>query len=120
MSSTFSPFLVTAVLFLLTFTSGQWTKRRSMPYPVMLVTLHKLIALGLGVYLGWEVSLAGTLTSQEIVLIVVTALLAVVNVVTGSLYSRNKPVANWVSVSNKVVPYLTLISAMLLINLLGG
>jgi len=120
MKFTFSPFVITALFFLFTFMSGRWAKQRGMPYPVMLVTLHKLIALGMGIYIGWQVFLAGSLSSTEMVLIVVTFLLAVVNVATGSIYSRNKPVANWISVANKVVPYLTLLFALMLINLLGA
>ena len=120
MNLTFSPFVITALFFLFTFMSGRWARQRGMPYPVLLVTLHKLIALGMGIYIGWQVSLVGSLSKSEIMLVMVTALLAVVNVVTGSIYSRNKPVANWISVANKVVPYLTLLFALMLINLLAA
>ena len=118
MTFSLSNFLVAAILFFFIFMTGRIVKQKGMPYPVMLVTLHKLIALGTGIYFGWVVYTAGSLTTLESVLVVLTVLFFAMNVATGSIFSRNKPVADWVSLSNRVVPYLAILSSLYLFNLL--
>ena len=113
-----SNFLVEAIFFLFIFMSGRWVKQRGMPYPVLLVTVHKLIALAAGIYIGWKVYLAGTLNQTQIGFVVLTVILFAVNVATGSIFSRNKPVPDWVATANRVVPYVTIVSTILLSNLL--
>ncbi|MFC2064260.1 hypothetical protein ACFLXB_04090 [Chloroflexota bacterium] len=118
MTFSLSNFLVAAILFFFIFMTGRMVKQKGMPYPVMLVALHKLIALGAGIYFGWKISTAGPLSTLEIVLVILTILFFALNVVTGSIFSRNKPVADWVSLSNRIVPYLAILSSLYLFNLL--
>ena len=90
------------------------------PYGMLLVTVHKLIGLALGVYLGWMVYQTHKvipLNATKIIAVVVTMLFFAVNVATGSLLSTNKPMLEAVSIINKFFPYLTVVSTGVMIYL---
>jgi hypothetical protein len=109
------------VLFLFIFLSGFWLNHSGSPYHVLLVTLHKLIGLGIGVYLGLSLywfSKTTSLSPIQIALIAITVLCFAINVATGSLLSSNKPMPKAVSLLNKYFPYLTLVSTGGMIYLL--
>ena len=92
------------------------------PYGMLPVTIHKLIGLALGVYLGWMVYQTHKLIplgSTQITAVVVTVLLFAVNVATGSLLSTNKPMPEVVSMINKFFPYLTVVSTGVMLYLLS-
>ena len=101
------------VLFLFIFLSGFWVRRMGRPYGMLPVTVHKLIALAMGIYLGltvYRIHKVSPLNTVQIIAIVVTVLFFVVNVTTGSLLSTNKPMPEAVSLINKLFPYLAVIS----------
>jgi hypothetical protein len=108
--------------FLFIFLSGFWVNRMGRPYGMLPVTVHKLIGLALGVYLGWliyQTNKVIPLSSIQIIAVVVTVLFFAVNVATGSLLSTNKLMPEVVSVINKWFPYLTVLSTGVMIYLVG-
>jgi len=108
--------------FLFIFISGFWMSRTGRPHGMLLVTVHKLIGLALGIYLGWMVYQAHKiipLSSTQIIAVTITVLFFAVNVATGSLLSTNKPMPEMVSLINKWFPYLTIASTGILIYLVG-
>lgn len=113
MSAISSNFISTGTLFLLIFLSGFWLSRTGRPYSMVIITIHKLIGLATGVFLGlmiYRIHKVAPLSPPQIAAIVVTILFFVVNVATGSLLSTNKPMPAAVSIINKWFPYLTAIS----------
>ena len=122
MNITGSLLVSAGAFFLLILLSGFWLNRKGRPYGMALVTLHKLIGLAAGIFLGltvYRVHQATPLNAVQIAAIAVTVLLFVVNVATGSLLSTNKPMPKGISVINKWFPFLTVVSTVVLIYLLG-
>jgi hypothetical protein len=117
-----STLVVTGLFLLFIFLTGTWLRRAGKPYSIPLVTLHKLIGLAAGIYLGltvYRVHQATPLGLAQIAAIVVTVLLFAINVATGSLLSTNKAMPEMVTTINKAVPYLTVISTAVVIYLLS-
>ena len=116
-----SKYISAGLFFLFIFLSGFWLNRAARPHSTLIITIHKLIALGLGVYLGftvYEVFQSVPLSAIQLALIGSTILLFAVSVTTGSLLSTNKPMPSAVSILNKWVPYLTVISTAAMLFLL--
>ena len=108
--------------FLFIFLSGFWINRMGRPYGMLPVTVHKLIGLALGIYLGWMIYQTHRiipLSSTQIIAVTVTVLFFAVNVATGSLLSANKPMPEVVSVINKWFPYLTAVSTGIMVYLVA-
>ena len=117
-----SKLISVGAFFLFIFISGFWMNRAGKPHGMLPVTIHKLIGLALGVYLGWMVYQTHKLiplSSTQIIAVVVTVLLFAVNVATGSLMSTNKPMPEVVSLINKWFPFLTVVSTGIMIYLVG-
>jgi hypothetical protein len=117
-----SKLISTGLFFLFIILSGFWVSRAGKPYSVLLVTIHKLIGLAAGVYLGltvYRVHKVTPLNTMQIVAVVMTILFFAVNVATGSLLSTNKPVPAAVSLTNKLFPYVTLVLTGVMLFLLS-
>jgi len=114
--------LVSAGLFFIfIFLSGFWLNCTGRPYGMLLVTIHKLIGLAMGIFLGltvYRIHKANPLNPAQTTAIVVTILFFAVNVATGSLLSTNKSMPEAVSIINKWFPYLTVISTGVMLYLL--
>lgn len=116
-----SKFLSTGLFFLFIFLSGIGLRRGKKPYSMLSVTLHKLIALAAGFFLGqtvYRLYKATPLTPLQIAAVLVTILFFAVNVATGSLLSSNKPMPKLVSSLNRFFPYLTVVSTGIMLYLL--
>jgi hypothetical protein len=88
---------------------------------MLLVTIHKLIGLAAGIFLGinvYRIHKLAPLSLGQILAVAVTVLLFAVNVATGSLLSTNKAMPEVVSIINKFFPYLTVISTGVMLYLL--
>ena len=113
--------LVSAGLFFLfIFLTGFWLSRKGKPHNILLSTVHKLIGLGMGIFLAlsvYRVHQVTPLTPVQIVVLVITVLFFAINVATGSLLSAEKPMPIVVSFLNKFMPYLTILSTAALIVL---
>ena len=117
-----SKFVSAGAFFLFIFLTGIWMNRTGRPHGMLPVTVHKFIALGMGVYLGWMVYQTHKvipLNSVQIIAVVVTVLFFGVSVATGSLLSTNKSMPEIVSIINKWFPYLTVVSTGVMIYLVG-
>ena len=117
-----SSLLISAgAFFLFIFITGFWLRISGKPYNILANTIHKLIGLALGIYLGmrvYEVNQESALRSSEITSIVVTVLLFLGLVATGGLLSAEKEMPGIVKVLHRVLPYLTLLSTGVTIYLL--
>ena len=113
-------FIITGLSFLLIFLFGFRLNKVGIPYSTILVTAHKLIGLGLGVYLTWNIyekHLVHPLTPIEITATAVTVILFAVNTATGSLLSAEKPMPPVITTLNKIAPYFTILSTTAVIIL---
>jgi hypothetical protein len=122
MSLVGSKFVSAGAFFLFIFISGIWMNRTGRPYGMLPVTVHKFIALGMGVYLGWMVYQTHRiipLNTVQIIAVVITVLFFIVSVATGSLLSTNNPMPEVVSFINRWFPYLTVLSTGVMIYLVG-
>ena len=117
-------FISAGLFFLFIFLSGFRLNRTRMPHSTLVLTVHKFVGLGLAVFLGltvYRVNQANPLTPIQVTIIIVTVLLFVINVITGSLLSTNKPMPSAVSTLNKLLPYLTVVvTGFMLIMLLSA
>jgi hypothetical protein len=122
MSLVGSKFVSAGAFLIFIFLSGIWVSRLGRPHGMLPVTVHKLIGLAMGVYLGWVVYQTHRiipLSSVQTIAVVVTVLFFAVSVATGSMLSTNKPMPEVVSVINKWFPYLTVVSTGVMIYLVG-
>jgi heme A synthase len=111
------------LFFLLIFLSGFWLNRLGKPYPSIVLTIHKLIALAAVVFLVmtvYRMHKDAPLSPVEITAFVVTLLFFVSNIATGGLLSIAKPIPAAVSTMHKLFPYLTVLSTAVTLYLLLG
>ena len=114
--------LYPGIFFLFIFLTGAWLHRAGKPYSILLVTIHKLIGLAAGVYLGltvYRTHQASPLDPVQTAAVAFAALLFAVNVATGSLLSAKAAVPQVVSSLNKAAPYLTAVATAAMIYLLA-
>ena len=109
--------------FLVMFLSGFWLNRTGKPYGTLIFTVHKAIGLGMGILLFIMVKQANQFTPLspfEITVVVVSIIFFIATVTTGSLLSIpvSKPIPEIVSTSNKIFPYLTVLSTIVALFLL--
>ncbi len=117
-----SKLISVGLFFLFIFLSGFWLNRMGKPYSMFLVTLHKLIGLAAGIFLGltvYRIQKVVPLSTVQIAAVVITVLFFAVNVTTGSLLSTNKSMPGAILTINKWFPYLTVISTIVMIYLLA-
>jgi len=96
-------------LFLFVFLSGLWLNRSGRPINTIILTLHKLIALGTLIFIGvtiYQVNQATQLSTAAIAATVITGILFVTTIIAGGLLSLDEPVSA-MSVVHKVGPFLT-------------
>lgn len=111
------------VAFLIMFLSGFWLNRTGKPYGTLVFTIHKLIGVGIAIWLFVtvrQIHQTIPLNTFEIVAVLVAAVFFIATVTTGSLLSipLSRPMPDIVSRLNKVLPYFTLLSTAITIYLL--
>lgn len=122
MITALSKFASAGVFFVLIFLSGYWLNRAKKPYSMLMVTIHKLIGLAAGVFLGlavYRIHQGTALSTVQLLSVIVTVLFFAINVGTGSLLSTNKPMPRTVLLINKWFPYVTVIATGVMIYLLS-
>ena len=105
-------FVGAGLFFLLIFLSGYWLSRSGKPYNVIVLTIHKLIAVAAFVLLVITMirSNQGTaLSTIELIAGVVTGLFFLSLIVTGGLLSSNKEMPAVVLKLHQIAPYLTVL-----------
>jgi hypothetical protein len=121
MNTLTSKLISTTVFFLLIFLTGFWLSRTQKPYPVMLFTLHKLIALAAVVFLAVivnRVHQAAPLSALQWVGIVVSAVCLLATIITGGLLSLEQVTPAILRSIHHLAPYLTVISVAVTLYLL--
>jgi Ni,Fe-hydrogenase I cytochrome b subunit len=111
------------IFFIVIFLLGYRLRLRGKPYSTLLITVHKLTALGLGIYLAVMINKRHQiipLNPIEITAATITILLFLINVATGSFMSTDKNIPQFVSQINKVVPYITVLATGITIALVAG
>lgn len=105
--------LYTIAFFLLIFLTGFWLSRGGRPYGVLLFTGHKLVSVGVVVFLAIvlvRINRAVGLGTIEVLAAVITGVLFLGTIATGGLLSIAKSVPAIVHLLHKVMPFLTLLS----------
>lgn len=123
MNATLSRFWIPGILFVLVFAFGYGLSRLAKPYPMLWITVHKLIGLGALVYLIVTLSRAqraNPLSPLSLALAAVAGVFFVATIVTGGLVSIEKPLPAFVGVLHKLTPYLTLASTAATLWLVAG
>ncbi len=111
----------TGALFILVFLSGLWLNRMGRPINSVVLTIHKLIALGTLILIGvtiYQVNQVNPLTAAAWIAVGLTGLLFVVTIIVGGLLSLEQPVTT-VSIVHKIGPFLTVGSTILTMYLLA-
>jgi len=101
------------VLFVFVFLSGFWLNRSGRPINAIILTVHKLIALGTLIFIGvtiYQVSQVASLSTAAVAATAFTGISFVATIITGGLLSLAKPVSA-LSIVHKVGPVLTVFSA---------
>lgn len=106
--------LSAGLFFLLIFLLGFWLSRSSKPYPSILFTIHKLVALGAVIFLAvtfYRAHQAAPLSPAQIAAIAFAGLCFLATILTGGLLSIDKTMPAAVSWAHKLFPYLTALSS---------
>lgn len=124
MSTTQQGVIGVGLAFVLIFVTGILLWRSGKPFSTALITIHKLVGIAAGIWLGVIVNQArqaAPLGGGAIAAIVVTVLFFVVIVAAGGLLSIDKPMPVAVRRLHQVVPVLAVLAtAGMLVLLLGG
>lgn len=114
-------FVNIGLFFLLIFASGFWLHHSGKPYNALLFNAHKLIGFGLFILLAvriYQVNHTSPLSTLELIICVVAGLFFLGTIVFGGLVSIDKAFPAAVSLTHKLLPYLTVISTVAGIYLL--
>jgi hypothetical protein len=109
-----SKFLFAGLFFVFVLVSGFWLSRTGKPINTAILTIHKLISLGAGVFLGitiYRIHQVTPLNPIELAVVAVTLLFFVAMVATGGMLSTAKPMPGIVLKVHQLMPYLVIISA---------
>ena len=96
------------------FLTGFWLSRTGKPYSTLGVTIHKLIGLGMGIFLLINVYRLYRVNSLNLIgfaAILVTGIFFIGLAATGGLLSAEKPMPEAVSMMHKAFPYLATLSS---------
>jgi hypothetical protein len=113
--------LGTASLFVVIVLSGYWLSRSGEPYNVLVLAIHKLIAVATVVLLVVTMvrsNRAGELSATALIAGVVTGVFFLSLIVTGGLLSSELQTPVVVSKLHRVAPYLTILSTAVTLYLL--
>ncbi len=122
MNALTSKIIGTGVLFLFVFLSGVWLSNSGRPINTIILTIHKLIALGTLIFIGvtiYQINQAAQLSTAAIAATVITGMFFVATIITGGLLSLDKPVSA-MSIVHKVGPFLTVASTIVTMYLLAN
>jgi len=100
---------LTILCFLVILVSGYRLRARGKPYGTLLLTIHKLIPLGMLVYLFFVLKQMSPLSPLVLVLAILTAVFFVLLIATGGMISAKKEAPVALKTVHKVLPYLTIL-----------
>lgn len=116
-------FIIVGVFFVFIILTGLWLGRTGKPINVLLLTAHKLISVGIIVFLGisvYRINQATPLNTLEIVVCMVTLLFFLALLATGGMLSAAKTTNAIVLIIHKICPILVVISTVITIYLVMG
>ena len=122
MTTLTSRIVATGVLVVFVFLSGFWLYRSGRPINTIILTVHKLIALGALALIGvtiYQINQVTALNAALWIAVVVTGVLFVVTIITGGLLSLEQPVMA-VSIVHKIGPFLTVAGVVVTMALLAN
>lgn len=105
-------FLSAGLFFLWIVPSGLWLKHAGKPYSLILFNLHKLIGLGVFVFLAinvYRLNQSAQLSTAELTACVVAGLFFVATIISGGLASIDMPIPGFLRMTHKILPYLTVL-----------
>ena len=114
-------FVGAGLFFLLILPSGLWLHYTGKPYSLLLFNAHKLIGFGLFLFLiinVYRVNRVTPLSAPELTACLIAGLFFLATIVTGGLVSIPKAMPAVVSLSHKLLPYLTVLSTVVSLYLL--
>jgi hypothetical protein len=107
--------LVTIALFVLVFVLGFVLKRRGRPHHVLLLTVHKLLALAVLILMALTVIRINRVTPLDTAALIAaaaTAVFFVVAIISGGLVSTDKPAPPLALLVHRVTPFVTVAGAV--------
>jgi len=113
--------IITGICFLLILLSGFWLSRSGKPYPVVVLTIHKLITVGTIIYLAINLARANSSTplgGRQVAALALTAACFLIMLATGGLLSVDKSMPAIVNRLHQILPYLTVVSAGITVYLM--
>ncbi|RPJ18617.1 MAG: hypothetical protein EHM33_31710 [Chloroflexi bacterium] len=114
-------FVSAGLFFLLILPSGLWLRHAGKPYGFILFNLHKLIGLGVFIFLAvniYRMNQAAPLSTLELTAWIATGLFFVATIVSGGLVSIDKSWPAVVPILHKLLPYLTVLATTISLYLL--
>jgi hypothetical protein len=116
-----SSYLINAgIFFLLIFLSGYLLTHLGKPYNMLIITIHKLLGLAIGIYLGvslYRINQMDEISTLGIGIIAITVVFFLAMVASGSLLSAERTFPNIIKLMHRSFPYLTVLSTGILIFL---
>ena len=115
-------YITIAVLFIVHFVFGYRLRRSDKPYSNTILTVHKLASLAALVMLAlvvrqlWADANVG---GFEMAAVIITGLLFIATILTGGLLSADKSMPASITIVHKLIPYLTVLSAVVTVYLLS-
>lgn len=109
---------LTILCFLVILVSGYRLRAHGKPYGTLLLTIHKLIPLGMLVYFFFVLKQMSPLSPLVLVLAILGAVCFVLLIATGGVISAKKEVPVALKMVHKVLPYLTIATTAVVLILL--
>lgn len=113
MSTIHSRIMISAIAFVFIFITGFLLSRSGKPYGTMIFTGHKLIGLGVGIFLVFivvQTYRSSGLSLFQMTAILITVILFVATVAAGGILSASNLTPPFLSIIHKVFPYLIILS----------
>jgi hypothetical protein len=118
MSTMQSKVVGAGLFFLFVFLSGFWLSNSGKPLNSLILTIHKLIAVGAAIFLSvtvYRANQVAPLSATELAAIAITGVLFLGTIATGGLLSIGKEMPEAVLRLHQITPYLTVLSTVWLL-----
>jgi hypothetical protein len=120
---TITPLRIVGVVlfFLFIILSGFWLSKSGRPFNAGILTIHKLISIGAVVFLAitiYKVNKASSLTTIDIISVVVTGVFFLITIITGGLVSALKTTPMAILRVHQITPWLTALSSIVTLILM--
>ncbi len=113
MNLTYTKLIILSLTFLLIFLFGFWLSSMGIPYGSLILTAHKLLAVGAFIYLAlqaYNLARVTPLNPMEWAILMITGLLFIATIASGSALATGKAMPAFVSQLHLLLPFLVLAS----------